>query len=72
MSLGEEIEKLRRDIEANRKEFDAKSQLCESELMAGRTGLDAFQAAEALLREMKSLSTALKEKIDAALKGLGG
>lgn len=72
MTLGEEIEKLRNDLAAKQKLFDAKSQLCESELAAGRTGLDAWTAADSILREMRQLATTLKEKIDTALKGLGG
>ena len=72
MTLGEEIEKLRNDLAAKQKAFDAKSQLCESELAADRTGLDAWTEAESLLREIRQLATTLKERIDTALKRLGG
>ena len=72
MTLGEEIDKLRNDLAAKQKAFDAKCQLCESELAAGRTGLDAWTAAKLLLREMSELATTLKDKIDTALEGLGG
>jgi hypothetical protein len=69
--MGEEIDRLSAALAAKRIQFDAKSKMCESELAAGRTGLDAWHAANALLKEMQALAATLKLKIEEAIRGLG-
>jgi hypothetical protein len=71
MTLAEDIETLSNDLETKKKLFDEQSELCESELAAGRTGLTAFLKADEIFKDMERMAGILKEKIAEALRLLG-
>ncbi len=72
MPLGEEIDQLKRDLVAKRVALEKQLDLCDVEQGAGRTGYDALVEADRLLGQANSLAKQLKEKVDEALKRLGG
>ena len=71
MSLGEEIDRLKGELAAKRKDLEAQLDQCDAEQSAGRTGYDALVEADRLLGQANSLATKLKDKVDEALKTLG-